>query len=346
MSDPDTGAPTTDPAGGGGDAVSDQADAREAVSGPGTERPGPRRAWTDNLAAQIAYHDAEAADYDAKWAISFDQRCTDYARQRFTAITGPDDMRHWPYRDALEIGAGTGFFGLNLRLAGVLGRLTVTDVSPGMVDVARDNAQALGLELSGEVCDAEHLVFPDDSFDLVVGHAVLHHIPDVEQALREVVRVLRPGGRFVVAGEPTTVGDWYARRLGRVTWAAATRLTRLGPLRERWGRTGEELSASSEAHALESVVDLHTFDPDELARMALRAGAVDVSTSTEELTAAWLGWPVRTVEAAVRPGSLGMQWATFAYRSWLRLSALDRRLAKVVPQRFFYNAGLTGVKPG
>lgn len=345
MSDPGTGAPTTEPDG-GDDAVSDHADDREAGSGPGGQDPGPHRAWMDNLAAQIAYHDAEATDYDAKWSISFDERCTDYARKRFAAIVGPDDVRHWPYRDALEVGAGTGFFGLNLRLAGVLDRLTVSDVSPGMVDVARGNAQALGLEISGEVCNAEQLVFPDDSFDLVVGHAVLHHIPDVEQALREVVRVLRPGGRFVVAGEPTTVGDWYARHLGRATWAAATRLTRLRPLRERWGRSREEVSASSAAHALESVVDLHTFDPDELARMALRAGAVDVSTDTEELTAAWLGWPVRTVEAAVRPGSLGIQWATFAYHSWLRLSALDRRLAKVVPQRFFYNAGLTGVKPG
>ncbi len=60
--------------------------------------------------------------------------------------------------------------------------------------------------------------YDDETFDLVVGHAVLHHIPDVELALREVLRVLKPGGRFVFAGEPTTVGDWYARRLGRLTW--------------------------------------------------------------------------------------------------------------------------------
>ena len=49
----------------------------------------------------------------------------------------------------------------------------------------------LGFEVEGRVADAESIPYDDDSFDLVVGHAVLHHIPDVEQALREVLRVLR-----------------------------------------------------------------------------------------------------------------------------------------------------------
>ena len=87
-------------------------------------------------------------------------------------------------------------------------------------------------------------------------------------------------------------------------------------------------------------------DPDELARTALRAGAVAVQTRTEELTAAFLGWPVRTFEAAVRPGALGWGWAMFAYGSWRRLSALDRVLARAVPAKLFYNVGITGVKPG
>ncbi len=301
------------------------------------------QAWHDTKLAQVLYHDWEAGTYDEKWSISFDQRCIDYARDRFVAVAGSDG---WPYGRALEIGAGTGFFSLNLKQAGVLDEVHVTDLSPGMVAAARRNAEQLGFDVEGRVADAEHLPYDDDTFDVVVGHAVIHHIPDVELALREVLRVLKPGGRFVVAGEPTRAGHWYARRLGQTTWAATTRITRLHPLRQRWSRPQEELDESSRAAALEAVVDLHTFEPDDLARIALRAGAIDVRTVTEELTAAFVGWPVRTFEAAVNPERLGLRWAMFAFRTWQRLSAVDRVLAHVVPARLFYNVGVTGTKVG
>jgi len=302
------------------------------------------RAYDDNKLAQVLYHDWEAHSYDDKWSISFDSRCVDYARDRFVAITGCPEP--WPYAKALELGAGTGFFSLNLKQAGVLDEVHVTDLSPGMVQAAQANAEQLGFTVEGRVADAERIPYDDNTFDIVVGHAVIHHIPHVEAAFAEMLRVLRPGGRFVVAGEPTHLGNWYARRLGRLTWKATTALTHLPPLRQRWAREREALDESSRAAALEAVVDLHTFDPDQLARMALRAGAVGVQTRTEELTAALFGWPVRTFEAAVRPGTLGWGWATFAYGSWQRLSALDRVLAHAVPDRFFYNVGITGVKPG
>ncbi|MBI1377677.1 MAG: methyltransferase domain-containing protein [Frankiales bacterium] len=300
-------------------------------------------AWDDPKLANVLYHDWEAATYDEKWSISYDERCIDYARDRFTHVAG---SAGWPYGDALEIGCGTGFFLLNLKQAGVLDRGHVTDLSPGMVEVAVRNARGLGFEVEGRVADAESIPYDDDSFDLVVGHAVLHHIPDLDVAMREVLRVLRPGGRFVFAGEPTEKGDWVARRLSRLTWWTASRVTHLAPLRERWARPQAELDESSRAAALESVVDIHTFDPDRLAALCLRAGAVDVRTVTEELTASWFGWPVRTFEAAVRPGALGWRWAMFAYKGWMRLSWLDEHvLARVVPDELFYNVCVTGTKP-
>lgn len=298
-------------------------------------------AWGDPKLANIIYHDWEAATYDEKWSISYDERCIDYARDRFDAIAG---RAGWPYQRALEVGCGTGFFLLNLKQAGVLDEGHVTDISAGMVAAAERNAEALGFQMAGRVADAESIPYEDGGFDLVVGHAVLHHIPDVELAFREVLRVLRPGGRFVFCGEPTVWGDAIARRLSRATWWAATRAGALPPLRARWARPPDELAESSRAAALEAVVDLHTFDPGALAEMAVRSGAADVRTITEELTAAWLGWPVRTFEYAVNPQRLGWGWANFAHRSWQRLSALDRALSRVVPPWLYYNVSITGLR--
>ena len=233
----------------------------------------------DSKLAQVLYHDWEAEGYDDKWSISYDQRCVDYARGRFDAIVPPDEQRNLPYERALELGCGTGFFLLNLIQSGVSRRGSVTDLSPGMVRVAVRNAESLGLDIDGRVADAEGIPFDDDTFDLVVGHAVLHHIPDVELSLREVVRVLRPGGRFVFAGEPTIVGNAYARTLADLTWNATVRAMKLPGLAS-WRRPQEELDENSRAAALEWIVDLHTFDPADLEQMATNAGAVDVRTAT------------------------------------------------------------------
>ncbi len=322
------------------------------VTSPTPARPAPRAdasadevqaAWSDVKLAQVLYHDWEASTYDEKWSISYDERCQSYAVDRFEAVAGREG---WPYGTTLEVGAGTGFFTLNLALAGVLkGPLHVTDLSPGMVEAAERNAAEAGLTVVGEVADVEALPYEDDTFDLVLGHAVIHHIPDVEQAFREMLRVLKPGGRVVICGEPTRVGDWIARRLGHATWVAATSVTRLPGLRSRWSRPKDELAESSKAAALEWVVDLHTFDPDDLTRTVLRAGGIDVHTVTEELTASWFGWPARTLEYALAPDRLGPRWAMFSYRSWLRLASVDQVLAKVVPAWLFYNVSVTALKP-
>ncbi|MFL6241003.1 MAG: class I SAM-dependent methyltransferase [Actinomycetes bacterium] len=292
----------------------------------------------DPKEANVRYHDWEAENYDDKWHISYDERCISYARDRFVHVAGREG---WPYGRALEVGCGTGFFLLNLKQAGVLDEGHVTDISPGMVDVAVRNAKALGFEVQGRVADAESLPYDDETFDLVVGHAVLHHIPDVELALREVLRVLKPGGRFVFAGEPTRWGDVVARPLSRYTWRLSTRL-----LPVSWKRPPDELKASSEAAALEALVDLHTFPPAQLASIARAAGAAGVRTVTEELTASWAGWPIRTFEYAVRPERLGWGWAMFAYNTWRGLSWLDERvLSRVVPPGLFYNVLVTGTRP-
>jgi ubiquinone/menaquinone biosynthesis C-methylase UbiE len=300
-----------------------------------------KAAWSDPKLANVLYHDWEAGTYDEKWSISFDERCIDYARERFAHVAGRSG---WPYGTSLELGCGTGFFTLNLKLAGVIERGHVTDLSPGMVEVAQRNARSLGFEVDGRVADAESLPYDDETFDIVIGHAVLHHIPDLDKAFREILRVLKPGGRFVFAGEPTRHGDFVARRLSRFTWWAATTLTKL-PFLSDWRRPQKELDESSRAAALEAVVDIHTFPPAELAATARRAGAEKVHVATSELLASWFGWPVRTFECAVRREKLGIRWSLFALKGWTRLSAVDRVLEHVVPKGLFYNAEITGLKP-
>ncbi|MQA64053.1 MAG: methyltransferase domain-containing protein [Actinophytocola sp.] len=301
-----------------------------------------RAAFRDPKLANVLYHDWEAGTYDEKWSISYDERCISYAVDVFRTVAGEEDT---PYPLAMELGSGTGFFLLNLMQGGVIKKGAVTDLSPGMVQAALRNAEHLGLDVEGRVADAERIPYPDDSFDLVVGHAVLHHIPDVRAAFAEVLRVLKPGGRFVFCGEPTKIGDSYARKLGQLTWLLTTNITKLPMLRD-WRRPQEELDESSRAAALEAVVDIHTFDPSELERWALGAGAVDVHVVTEEFAAAFLGWPVRTFEAAVPQEKLTPGWRLFAYKAWLRASALDKKvLAKVLPRQLFYNVMISGVKP-
>lgn len=304
-------------------------------------------AKADPKLANIVYHDWESESYDDKWSISYDQRCVDYARNCFDHVVPPaiqgDDLGN---ATVVELGSGTGFFLLNLMQSGIGSSGIVTDLSSGMVAVAVRNGQNLQLNVTGLVADAERLPFADSSVDLVVGHAVLHHVPDLDALFAEVNRVLRPGGRFVFCGEPTQKGDVVARALSRLTWWTSTRVTKLPLFESKWARPEHELTASSREAALESVVDIHTFDPDQLSRIALRNGSVDVSTVTEELTASWFGWPVRTFEASVKTDALGWGWANFAFGTWRRLESLDRRvLSKVVPDEFFYNVCITGVAP-
>src|SRR5690242_7285095 len=153
------------------------------------------------------YHDVAADSYDAKWGISFGEIGRGQVLGKVTKLLGP---RPGPFARSLEIGAGTGYFSLNLLQTGVEREATCTDISPGMLATLERNAAGLGVEVETAACDAAELPFDDDSFDLVLGHAVLHHLPDLAAAFAEFRRVLRPGGTLFFAGEPSRSGDRIA----------------------------------------------------------------------------------------------------------------------------------------
>jgi ubiquinone/menaquinone biosynthesis C-methylase UbiE len=95
-------------------------------------------------------------------------------------------------RDVLDVGCGQGIDLVRFAAAGA--RVTGIDLTPRHVELARANLAARGLEGTVVVGDAERLPFADASFDRVSSNGVLHHTPGIEAALREIRRVLRPGG--------------------------------------------------------------------------------------------------------------------------------------------------------
>src|SRR5438270_2826368 len=185
------------------------------------------------------YHDVAAATYDHKWGIDFGAVGQAQVAGKLRKLLGPELDRG--YDRSLEIGAGTGYFSLNLLQAGFVREATCTDISPGMVATLSENARRLGLDVRAARADAESLPFAGESFDLVLGHAVLHHLPDLRRAFAEFHRVLRPGGQIVFAGEPSRIGDHLAALPKRGAHLAAPVWRAL--LRTRANVSGEERAA-------------------------------------------------------------------------------------------------------
>jgi ubiquinone/menaquinone biosynthesis C-methylase UbiE len=286
------------------------------------------------------YHDGAAAGYDSKWGIDFGEIGQAQVLGKLRKLLrGSDGLR---FERALEIGAGTGYFSLNLGQAGVVGHATCTDISPGMLATLQANAGKLGIDVEATACDAEDLPFADASFDLVFGHAVLHHLPDLDRAFSEFRRVLRPGGIVAFAGEPSRHGDRIAavpKRAGLAVAPLWRRLVRVPAAAVNGSGPGDD-------HALEGLVDVHAFAPADLERHARGAGFADVRVRGEELLANWFGWFNRTLEATAEHDRIPFGWFRYAYRGYLVLQKVDAKLLEPhLPPAGFYNLMLTARKP-
>jgi ubiquinone/menaquinone biosynthesis C-methylase UbiE len=282
------------------------------------------------------YHDVAAAQYDAKWGIDFGEVGGEQVVLKLTKALGRAPGH---YARALEIGAGTGYFTLNMLAAGLIGEATASDISPGMLAELRANAERLGLRVNAVRVDAERLPFADQSFELVLGHAVLHHIPDLARAFAEFARVLAPGGMLVFAGEPSRCGNRLSAAPKRLAAALAPAWRRAIGARAAAGHPSTDA-------ALEGIVDVHAFAPAELERAACEAGLAEVRVSGEELLANWFGWTNRTLEASAEPADVPWAWRQYAYRGYLALQQLDRRLLEGrLPAALFYNLLMSARRP-
>ncbi len=123
----------------------------------------------------------------------------------------------------LEVGSGDGAFAVEAARRGAL--VTGVDPDPAMLAAAAARARAAGVDLHLGDGRAERLPFADSSFDLVFTVAVLCFVADADAAIREMARVLRPGGRLVL-GELNRWSSWAALRwakglAGSRTWRSA-----------------------------------------------------------------------------------------------------------------------------
>jgi len=138
------------------------------------------------------------------------------------------------------VGSGTGT--LTLAAAATTGSAVGVDPAPRMVDEARRKPAPPGAAVAWVVAAAEELPLPDESFDVAASSISMHHWVDLAAGLRELYRVLRPGGRIVLA-------DVAPRGVGRVAAAVS---------------------------GLGSRKDHSAHDPDELARAVADAGFAHV----------------------------------------------------------------------
>ncbi len=177
------------------------------------------------------YWESHAAGYDREMAFMERVLLEDGRQWACSLATG----------DVLEVAIGTG---RNLPFYPPSVRLTAIEFSPAMLDIARNRAADMGHLMDLRPGDAQALDLPDAAFDTVVCTLSLCGIPDERRAIREMKRVLRPGGRLIlldhVAGSPAWVRaiQWLLER-------------RTVPLQGEYFRRRPRLTAEEEGFVLE-----------------------------------------------------------------------------------------------
>jgi ubiquinone/menaquinone biosynthesis C-methylase UbiE len=136
-------------------------------------------------------------EFHDQWAAAIDVEGI-HVRDYFEACTAPENrfiLKHLGDvrgKYLLDLGCGAGENSVYFASRGA--RCVASDYSPGMVDVALKLAEVNRVQVEGRVINAMDIDFPDNTFDIVYASNLLHHIPDPKLTLREMHRVLKPGG--------------------------------------------------------------------------------------------------------------------------------------------------------
>ena len=135
-----------------------------------------------NLRARMALHERFSTNQE------------DFARWVFDRVDAPLGAR------VLELGTGPANFWVKNRERIPEGwHITLTDLSPGMLEEARKATEPVAAAFAFQTADAQNIPFENDTFDVVIANHMLYHVPDELKALAEIRRVLKPGGRLYAA---------------------------------------------------------------------------------------------------------------------------------------------------
>jgi len=152
-----------------------------------SDRTDVKDALAERLTREAQFHDEKYSGMD-RYPRHYALVPTQYVYEKLRELMGDLTGRH-----VLEYGCGEGWTTLDLgRRAG---HVSAFDISPQAIENAQRSVASAGLEsrCTLKVMPAERLDFPDSTFDVALGFAILHHL-DMEPALAELHRVLRPGG--------------------------------------------------------------------------------------------------------------------------------------------------------
>ena len=131
-----------------------------------------------------------------KQAINFEAYQTIFSKEEFNSLA-IEQMRLTGKERALEVAAGTCAFGR--AIAPHVAHITESDATEAMLKIGREHGEKAGVSNAEYVlAEAEHLPFADDTFDIVVSRLAFHHFADAKEAMREMCRVLKTGGKLVI----------------------------------------------------------------------------------------------------------------------------------------------------
>ncbi len=183
----------------------------------------------DHLKEVQAYWDLRSHGFSDAINEEADSALGEKWKAYFREILGESPL------EILDDGMGAGFF--TILLAQLGHRVTGVDYSDGMVEKTRENLSARGLSADVQQMDAQELRFADASFDAVVQRNVMWNLDDPAKAYREIARVLKPGGIFVIDD-----GNHYLASHDEEYAAENERL------REKWRREREKKETVPGSH--------------------------------------------------------------------------------------------------